>query len=132
MHLDFPEPRAARFPYLESMANQLPAGHRRRRGDVIIRGMTGSQERRAARSGCSFASGGPRAVSGATGFRSRRTLGRREGGDRNSSGRSCSPAHGSDPKRKAFDEKAARIRASPGTMMIHLRSTPCLTGAPAS
>ena len=25
-----------------------------------------------------------------------------------------------DPKRKAFDEKVARIRAGPGTMMIHL------------
>ena len=31
-------------------------------------------------------------------------------------GRLMSP----DPKRKAFDEKVARIRAGPGTMMIHL------------
>ena len=43
-------------------------------------------------------------------------------------GRLMSP----DPKRKAFDEKVARIRAGPGTMMIYLGARlACPTGAPA-
>ena len=127
MHLDFPPEAAggALFPYLESMANQafgmvIGAGG----ADVIIRAMTGLIKAK----GGEVRLNSPVAriesdASGATGV----TLG---DGTRIAAkkavianlhpqivfGRLMSP----DPKRKAFDEKVARIRAGPGTMMIHL------------
>jgi phytoene dehydrogenase-like protein len=127
MHLDFPPEAAggALFPYLESMANQafgmvIGAGG----ADVIIRAMT----RFIKAKGGEIRLNSPVTriesdASGATGV----TLG---DGTRITAkkalianlhpqivfGRLMSP----DPKRKAFDEKVARIRAGPGTMMIHL------------
>jgi phytoene dehydrogenase-like protein len=127
MHLDFPPEAAggALFPYLESMANQafgmvLGAGG----ADVIIRAMTGLIK----------AKGGEIRLkspvtriesdaSGATGV----TLG--EGTRITAKKAVIANLHpqivfgrlmSADPKRKAFDEKVARIRAGPGTMMIHL------------
>jgi phytoene dehydrogenase-like protein len=127
MHLDFPPEAAggALFPYLESMANQafgmvIGAGG----ADVIIRAMTGLIKARGGEIRLnSPVAGIESGASGATGV----TL---YDGTRISAkkavianlhpqivfGRLISP----DPKRKAFDEKVARIRAGPGTMMIHL------------
>jgi phytoene dehydrogenase-like protein len=127
MHLDFPPEAAggALFPYLESMANQafgmvIGAGG----ADVIIRAMAGLIK----------AKGGEIRLnapvtriesdsSGATGV----VL---QDGTRISAKKAViANLHpqivfgrlmSSDPKRKAFDEKVARIRAGPGTMMVHL------------
>src|SRR4029077_4187633 len=127
MHLDFPPEAAggALLPYLESMANQA-SGRRIRAGraDVIIRAMTGLIKAK----GGEIRLASPVAriendASGATGV----TL---DDGTRIAAkkavianlhpqivfGRLMNP----DPKRNAFDEKVARIRAGPGTMMIHL------------
>ncbi len=127
MHLDFPPEAAggALFPYLESMANQafgmvIGAGG----ADVIIRAMTGLIKAK----GGEIRLNSPVArieseAGGVTGV----TLGE---GTRITAkkavianlhpqivfGQLMSP----DPKRKAFDEKVAGIRAGPGTMMIHL------------
>jgi phytoene dehydrogenase-like protein len=127
MHLDFPPDAAggALFPYLESMANQafgmvIGAGG----ADTIIRAMTGlikakGGEVRVNSPVATIESDG----SGATGVKL-------EDGTRIAAkkavianlhpqivfGRLMNP----DPRRKAFDAKVARIRAGPGTMMIHL------------
>jgi phytoene dehydrogenase-like protein len=127
MHLDFPPEAAggALFPYLESMANQafgmvIGAGG----ADVIIRAMTGLIKAKGGEIRLNSPVRGIESdASGATGV----TL---ADGTRIAAkkavianlhpqivfGRLMSP----DPKRKAFDEKVARIRAGPGTMMIHL------------
>src|SRR5580704_16588675 len=127
MHLDFPPDAAggALFPYLESMANQafgmvIGAGG----ADTIIHAMTGlikakGGEVRVNSPVATIESDG----SGATGVKL-------EDGTRIAAkkavianlhpqivfGRLMNP----DPRRKAFDAKVARIRAGPGTMMIHL------------
>ena len=128
MHLDFPPEAAggALFPYLESMANQafgmvIGAGG----ADVIIRAMTGlikakggeirlnvagrrgSRATQAARPACKLDDGTRIAAKKAVIANLHPQI---------VFGRLMSP----DPKRKAFDEKVARIRAGPGTMMIHL------------
>jgi phytoene dehydrogenase-like protein len=127
MHLDFPPEAAggALFPYLESMANQafgmvIGAGG----ADAIIRAMTGlikakGGEIRLASPVTKIESD----ASGATGVQlhdgARLAAKRAVIANLHPQivfGRLMSP----DPKRKAFDEKVARIRAGPGTMMIHL------------
>jgi phytoene dehydrogenase-like protein len=127
MHLDFPPEAAggALFPYLESMANQafgmvIGAGG----ADVIIRAMAGLIKTK----GGEIRLNSPVTkiesdASGATGV----TIG--EGTRITAKKAVIASLHpqivfgrlmGPDPKRKAFDEKVARIRAGPGTMMIHL------------
>jgi len=127
LHLDFSPDVAggALFPYLESMADQsfgmvIGAGG----VDVIIRAMAGLIEAK----GGEIRLKSPVArietdASGATGVKL-------EDGTRIAArkavianldprivfGRFMDP----DPKRKAFDDKVARIRSGPGTMMIHL------------
>ena len=127
MHLDFPPEAAggALFPYLESMANQafgmaIGAGG----ADVIVRAMTGLIKAKGGEIRLnSPVTGIESDASGVSGV----TLG---DGTRIVAkkavianlhpqivfGQLMSP----DAKRRAFDEKVARIRAGPGTMMIHL------------
>jgi phytoene dehydrogenase-like protein len=127
MHLDFPPEAAggALFPYLESMANQafgmgIGAGG----ADAIIRAMIGLIKTK----GGEIRLNSPVTKiesdeSGATGV----TVG--DGTRIIAKKAVIANLHpqivfgrlmGPDPKRKAFDEKVARIRAGPGTMMIHL------------
>jgi phytoene dehydrogenase-like protein len=127
MHLDFPPEAAggALFPYLESMANQafgmvIGAGG----ADVIIRAMTGLIKAK----GGEIRLNSPVAkiesdASGASGVQLKdgTRIAAKKAVIANLNprivfGKLMSP----DPKRKAFDEKVARIRAGPGTMMIHL------------
>ncbi len=127
MHLDFPPEAAggALFPYLESMGTQafgmvIGAGG----ADVIIRAMTGLIKAK----GGEIRLNSPVAriesdASGATGvtFHDGTRIAAKKAVIANLHpqivfGRLMSP----DPKRKAFDEKVARIRPGPGTMMIHL------------
>ena len=128
MHLDFPPDVAggALFPYLESMADQafgmvIGAGG----ADVIIRAMTGVIKAKGGEIRLnspvarieSDASGGATGVTLGDGTR----IAAKKAVIANLNpqivfGRLMNP----DPKRKAFDEKVARIRAGPGTMMIHL------------
>jgi len=127
MHLDFPPEAAggALFPYLESMANQafgmvIGAGG----ADVIIRAMTGLIKAK----GGEIRLNSPVAkiesdASGAAGV----TL---ADGTRITAKKAViANLHPQivfgrlmslDSKRRVFDEKVARIRAGPGTMMIHL------------
>lgn len=127
MHLDFPPDVAggALFPYLESMADQsfgmvIGAGG----ADVIIRAMVGLIEAK----GGEIRLKSPVArietdASGATGVKLKdgTRIAARKAVIANLDprivfGRLMEP----DPKRKGFDDKVARIRSGPGTMMIHL------------
>jgi len=127
MHLDFPPDVAggALFPYLESMANQafgmaIGAGG----ADTIVRAMTGPIKAKggeirvnAPAAGIETERGRATRVRLADGTR----LGARRAVVANLHpqivfGRLLDP----DPSRRAFDEKVARFRARPGTMMIHL------------
>ena len=138
MHLDFPPEAAggALFPYLESMANQafgmvIGAGG----ADMIIRAMTAPHQGEGRRDQAEAAGHEDRERrSGATGV----TLADGTRIDAKKAvianlhpqivfGRLMQPR----PEAQGFDEKVARIRAGPGTMMIHLALDVCRTGAPA-
>src|SRR6185437_8809883 len=130
LHLDFSPDVAggALFPYLESMADQsfgmvIGAGG----ADVIIRAMAGLIEAK----GGEIRLKSPVArietdASGATGVKLKdgTRIAARKAVIANLDprivfGRLMEP----DPKRKGFDDKVARIRSGPGTMMIHLALT---------
>ena len=127
MHLDFPPDAAggALFPYLESMANQafgmvIGAGG----ADTIVKAMTGLIKAKGGEirlnssvAKIEAAASGPPGVRLADGTR----IAAKKAVVANLHpqivfGRLMDP----EPKRKAFDDKVARIRAGPGTMMIHL------------
>ena len=138
MHLDFPPDVAGgALPYLESMADQafgmvIGAGG----ADVIIRAMTGLMKAKRGEIRLnSLVTRIESGASGATGVElgdgTRIAAKKAVIANLNPQivfGRLMSP----DPKRKAFDDKVARIRPGPGTMMIHLAlRSRCPSGAPA-
>jgi phytoene dehydrogenase-like protein len=127
MHLDFPPDVAggALFPYLESMGTQtfgmvIGAGG----ADIIVRAMTGLVKAKGAvvrlKSPVVKIESGTSGVTGVKlGDGTRIAAKRAVIANLHPQvvfGRLLDP----DPKRKAFDDKVARIRAGPGTMMIHL------------
>jgi phytoene dehydrogenase-like protein len=127
MHLDFPPDVAggALFPYLESMANQAFGMVIGRGGaDAIIKAMTGLIKAKGGEirlkspvAKIETAAGGAPRVRLADGTRI--TAKKAVVANLNPQivfGRLMDP----EPKRRAFDDKVARIRAGPGTMMIHL------------
>jgi phytoene dehydrogenase-like protein len=126
MHLDFPPDAAggALFPYLESMANQAFGMVIGRGGaDTIVKAMTGLIKTKGGEIRLNSpvakieTAGGPPRVRLADGTRI--TAKRAVIANLHPQivfGRLMDP----DPSRKAFDDKVARIRAGPGTMMIHL------------
>jgi phytoene dehydrogenase-like protein len=127
MHLDFPPDTAggALFPYLESMANQAFGMVIGRGGaDAIVKALArlikakgGEIRLNSPVAKIETAAGGARGVRLADGT----PIAAKKAVVANLHPKIVfGPLMDPEPKRKAFDDKVARIRAGPGTMMIHL------------